>query len=45
MVKTRFLLGLARKIVEANGILNVPQVRDTLGQLAAQASMVEGMVQ
>src|SRR5437763_1512896 len=45
MVKTRFLLGLARKIVEANGILNVPQVRDTLAQLAAQASMVEGMVQ
>jgi len=45
MVKVRFLLGLARKIAEANGILSVPQVRDTLGYLAAQASMVEGMVQ
>jgi 4-hydroxyphenylacetate 3-monooxygenase len=45
MVKLRFLLGLARKIAEANGILSFPQVRETLGQLAAQASMVEGMVQ
>src|SRR5919108_1153183 len=44
MVKMRFLLGLARKITEANGILSLPQVRDTLGYLAAQASMVEGMV-
>ena len=44
MVKTRFLLGLARKITEANGILTFPQVRETLGYLAAQTSMVEGMV-
>ena len=44
MVKMRFLLGLARKITEANGILTFPQVRETLGYLAAQASMVEGMV-
>jgi 4-hydroxyphenylacetate 3-monooxygenase len=44
MVKTRFLLGLARKIAEANGILNFPQVVETLGLLAAQVTMVEGLV-
>jgi 4-hydroxyphenylacetate 3-monooxygenase len=45
MVKTRFLLGLARKIAEVNGILNFPQVVETLGLLAAQVTMVEGLVQ
>src|SRR5436190_3142950 len=44
MVKLRFLLGLARKIADANGIGNFPQVRETLGQLAAETAMVEGMV-
>ena len=44
MVKLRFLLGLARKIAETNGIAGFPQVRDALGRLAAQAAMVEGMV-
>jgi 4-hydroxyphenylacetate 3-monooxygenase len=44
MVKTRFLLGLARKIAEVNGILHFPQVVETLGQLAAQVTMVEGFV-
>jgi len=44
MVKLRFLLGLARKIAEANGITAFPQVTETLGQLAAQTTMVEGMV-
>ena len=44
MVKLRFLLGLARKIAETNGIVNFPQVRETLGQLAAETAMVEGMV-
>jgi 4-hydroxyphenylacetate 3-monooxygenase len=43
-VKLRFLLGLARKIAETNGIVNFPQVRETLGQLAAETAMVEGMV-
>ena len=45
MVKTRFLLGLARKIAEVNGILNFPQVVETLGLLAAQVTMVAGLVQ
>jgi 4-hydroxyphenylacetate 3-monooxygenase len=44
MVKLRFLLGLARKIAEVNGILGFPQVVDSLGLLAAQVTMVEGMV-
>jgi 4-hydroxyphenylacetate 3-monooxygenase len=44
MVKTRFLLGLARKIAEVNGILHFPQVVETLGHLAAQVTMVEGLV-
>jgi 4-hydroxyphenylacetate 3-monooxygenase len=44
MVKLRFLVGLARKIAEANGIIQFPAVRETLGQLAAQAAMVESFV-
>jgi len=44
MVKLRFLVGLARRIAEANGILQFPPVRETLGQLAAQVAMVEGFV-
>jgi 4-hydroxyphenylacetate 3-monooxygenase len=43
-VKLRFLLGLAGKIAETNGIAGFPQVRDTLGQLAAETAMVEGML-
>ncbi len=44
MVKMRFLVGLARKIAEVNGILAIPEVAGKLGYLAAQAAMVEGMV-
>lgn len=44
MVKMRFLMGLARKIAETNGIIALPPVRDTLGQLAAEAALVDGMV-
>src|SRR6185312_13123141 len=32
-VKLRFLLGIARRIGEINGILGFPQVREILGQL------------
>jgi len=42
MVKLRFLLGLASKIAEINGVISIPAVRETLGQMAAEASMVEG---
>jgi 4-hydroxyphenylacetate 3-monooxygenase len=44
MVKLRFLAGLAKKIADTNGIVAFPQVRETLGQLAAEAAMVEGLV-
>jgi 4-hydroxyphenylacetate 3-monooxygenase len=43
-VKLRFLAGLARHIADANGITAFPQVRETLGELAAEAAMVEGLV-
>lgn len=44
MVKLRFLVGIGRRIAEVNGTLGFPQVREALGQLAAEAAMVEGMV-
>ncbi|MBM3485441.1 MAG: 4-hydroxyphenylacetate 3-monooxygenase [Alphaproteobacteria bacterium] len=44
LVKMQFLMGVARKIAETNGIIAFPPVRDTLGKLAAQAAMVEAMV-
>lgn len=44
MVKLRFLLGVARKIAEINGIINYPQVRETLGLLSAKATNIEAMV-
>ena len=44
MVKMRFLLGLAREICIVSGTENFPQVREILGQLAAEAAMVEAFV-
>lgn len=44
MVKMRFLMGIARQTAEINGTIALPPVRDTLGQLAAEAALVEGMV-
>ena len=44
MVKMRFLTGLARKIAEINGVIGFPQVRETLGQLVAENTMVDAMV-
>lgn len=43
-VKTRFLVGLARRITETIGTTDMPQVREQLGYLAARAGMVEGML-
>jgi 4-hydroxyphenylacetate 3-monooxygenase len=43
-VKLRFLLGIARRIADMNGIVGFPQVREILGQLAAQAAMVDALV-
>ena len=44
MVKLRFLVGLAHKITEINGTNAFPQVKEMLGQLAAEAGMVEAWV-
>jgi len=43
-VKMKFLVGLAHKITEAIGTTGMPQVREQLGTLAANAGMVEGML-
>ena len=44
MVKLRFLVGLARRMADANDLTRIPQVVETLGRLAAQAGVIEGMV-
>lgn len=44
MVKLRFLVGIALKITEINGTNGFPQVREALGQLAAEAAMIEAWV-
>ncbi len=43
-VKLTFLVGLAHKITEAIGTTNMPQVREQLGTLAANAGMVNAML-
>ena len=43
-VKLRFLAGIAHRIADTNGIAGFPQVREMLGQLAAEVSMVEAFV-
>jgi len=40
-VKLRFMLGIARRIAEINGIISMPQVRDTLGVLASKAMLMD----
>ena len=44
MVKLRFLLGIAKKIAETNAIIDFPQVRETMGELAAKVGVIEGLV-
>ena len=43
-VKMRFLAGVARRIAETNGLMRVPQVIETLGQIAAEARLVNALV-
>ena len=43
-VKVRFLVGIAHKITEAIGTTGMPQVREQLGALAAEAGMVDAML-
>ena len=44
MVKLRFLVGVARKIAETTNVIAYPQVVESLGSLAGQAALIEGMV-
>lgn len=44
MVKMRFLAGVAYRTAEINGIIALPQVRETLGQIAAEAAISESFV-
>jgi len=44
LVKMRFLAGLAHRIAEANGVVGFPQVRDALGQIAAEVGLVDGLL-
>ena len=44
MVKMQFLVGVAHKVAETIGTVNLPPVREQLGNLAAQAAMVKGLV-
>jgi len=44
MVKLKFLAGLAHRTATLNGIAGFPQVREALGQIAADVGMVEGLV-
>jgi 4-hydroxyphenylacetate 3-monooxygenase len=43
-VKIKFLAGVARRLAETIGTAGMPQVREELGWIAAQAAMVEAMV-
>ncbi|MCX8997103.1 4-hydroxyphenylacetate 3-monooxygenase [Rhizobiaceae bacterium BDR2-2] len=43
-VKLRFLIALARRAADTNGVTQFPQVRETLGQLAAEAGMIDALV-
>lgn len=42
-VKLKFLAGLARRMAETTGVINFPPVQQTLGNLASQAMIVDGM--
>jgi 4-hydroxyphenylacetate 3-monooxygenase len=44
LVKMRFLAALARKTAEIISTANFPQVREALGQLAAEVGLVEGLL-
>jgi len=44
VTKLKFLLGVARKITQVNGIDKFPQVQENLGELASRAALVEAAV-
>jgi len=44
VTKSKFILGLAKKLTETNGIDKLPPVMSQLGELASLVSIVEGML-
>ena len=44
LAKLRLILGIMAKVMEANGIANLPPERDTMGMLATRVAMVESLV-
>jgi 4-hydroxyphenylacetate 3-monooxygenase len=44
VVKLRFLTGLAKRLASINGIEHLPQIREKLGQLAAQSTTIESLL-
>ncbi len=44
MIKMQFQIGIAKRICETIGTLEMPSVAEKLGHMAAQAAMVEGLV-
>jgi 4-hydroxyphenylacetate 3-monooxygenase len=44
VTKLKFLLGIARKVTQVNGIDRFPQVQENLGELASIASLTEAAV-
>jgi 4-hydroxyphenylacetate 3-monooxygenase len=43
-VALKFLTGLAHRSAEMNGVTQFPQVREMLGQIAAETGMVDALV-
>jgi len=43
-VKLQFLLGIAHRGAETNGVIGMPAVKETLGQLAADAALIDGLM-
>jgi 4-hydroxyphenylacetate 3-monooxygenase len=44
LVKLQFLVAIAHRITEISSTTNFPQVRETLGQLAAEVGLVDGLM-
>jgi len=43
-VKLKLLMGLAKRVVQMNGIENIPSVQTLLGDMASYAAMLEGLL-
>jgi 4-hydroxyphenylacetate 3-monooxygenase len=44
LAKVRLILGTIKKVLEMNGLANLPAVKDMLGMLATRVAMVESLV-